>query len=170
MLASEQVITASTRIFPSSSFPRDKSSKFHIPISEFQPRIKEWDCEEARLLAGKKQTNTQAINNSRKTLNLGCMRLSLYLTMRSRSRWEAVMIITGRCLAKVLTFKADIYLKLIDDTTYLSPVLSSVSFKSCYFRLNRTMKILHFTIQVVRLKQQKNIGSRTLGVVFVLKF
>ena len=166
------MITASTRIFPSSSFPRDKSSKFHIPISEFQPRIKEWDLisEEARLFAGKKQTKKQTINNSRKTLNLGCMRLSLYLTMRSRSRWEALMIITGRCLAKVPTFKANIYLKLIDDTTYLSPVLSSVSFKSCYFRLNRTMKILHFTIQVVRLKQQKNIGSRTLGVVVVLKF
>ena len=151
------MITVSTRIFPSSSFPRDKSSKIHIPIAEFQPRIKEWDLigEEARLLAGKKQTNKQTINNSRKTLNLGCMRLSLYLTMRSRSRWEAVMIITGRCLAKVPTFKADIYLKLIDDTTYLSPVLSSVSFKSCYFRLNRTMKILHLTIQVARLKQQK---------------
>lgn len=118
----------------------------------------------------KKQTKNQTINNSRKTLNLECMLLSLYLTMRSGSRWKAVMIITGRCLAKVPTFKADIYLKLIDDTTYLSPVLSGVSFKSWYFRLNRTMKILHFTIQVVRLKQQKNIGSRTLGVVVVLNF
>lgn len=125
--------------------------KFEVSHPNFWVSTQELISEEARLLAGKKQTNTQATNNSRKTLNLGCMRLILYLTMRSRSRWEAVMIITGTCLAKVPTFKAGIYLKLIDDTTYLSLVLSSVSFKSCYFRLNRTMKILHFTIQVVRL-------------------